>query len=447
MIEPRTLRGFRDVTPELAERREAMLATIRGVYADFGFRPIATPALEHLEILRGKGGDEQDRQMFTFTDQGGREVGMRFDLTVPLARFVAQHRGELDLPLRCYQIGPVWRGERPQKGRYREFVQCDADLIGSMHPAADAEILTMFHSALAALDVGECVLRINDRRVLNGALRAVGIVDKRVEALRALDKFDKVGAGGVAEELGELGVDADTADRLAGLPGLRGDDDDATLAALAELVAGDADGEAGVSSLRTVRSLLDAAGVPASGVQVDPAIARGLDYYTGTVFETTYVPDPEVGSVCSGGRYDDLTLVYSQERDPGVGGSIGIDRLLAAMGDRLPGGAAPEPLVVLSHVGDSQLVAALRFAAGLRNAGLRAEVYPDERGLKGQRKYAQRRGAALHVTFEGDPPSRARCQQLPGSGPLPSDTAEVVRGAWLATGGDPDSLELAGAGL
>ena len=131
MIEPRTLRGFRDITPELAERREAMLATIRGVYAAFGFRPIATPALEHLEILRGKGGDEQNRQMFTFTDQGGREVGMRFDLTVPLARFVAQHRGELELPLRCYQIGPVWRGERPQKGRYREFFQCDVDTVGS----------------------------------------------------------------------------------------------------------------------------------------------------------------------------------------------------------------------------------------------------------------------------------------------------------------------------
>lgn len=426
VIEPRTLRGFRDVGPETAERREAMLRTISGVYASFGFRPIATPALEHLEILRGKGGEEQDRQMFAFTDQGGREVGMRFDLTVPLARFVAQHRGELELPFRCYQIGPVWRGERPQKGRYREFVQCDADLIGAVHPAADAEVLTMFHRALAALEVGDCLLRVNDRRILNGALRALGVADRRVEALRALDKFDKVGAEGVREELAAIGLDADVAARLADLPTLRADDDAATLAALEAVVAGDADGEAGIASLRRVRDLLAAAGVPDDAVQVDPAIARGLDYYTGTVFETTYLPDPSVGSVCSGGRYDDLTLVYSNEPAPGVGGSIGIDRLLAAIGDRVPGAGRPAPLVVVSHVGEGQLRGAVAVAAALRGAGLRAEVYPDERGAKGQRKYAQRRGAQGYVSFEDPDGASARVQVLGGGGGATVATAEAA---------------------
>jgi histidyl-tRNA synthetase len=435
VIEPRTLRGFRDIPPELAERRDAALRTITEVYASFGFRPIATPALEYLEILRGKGGEEQDRQMFSFTDQGGREVGMRFDLTVPLARFVAQHRGELELPLRCYQVGPVWRGERPQKGRYREFVQCDADLVGVMHPAADAEVLTMFHAALTALDVGGVLLRVNDRRILNGALRVVGVADRRTEALRALDKFDKVGAEGVAAELADLGIGAVAAERLAALPTLRGADDQATFAALADLVADDEDGSAGVASLRRVRELLAAAGVPDADVAVDPAIARGLDYYTGTVFETTYLPDPEVGSICSGGRYDDLTLVYSDQRAPGVGGSIGIDRLLAAMGDRVPGGRRPAPLVVVAHVAE-HLEAAVRLAASLRAAGLRAEVYPEERGAKGQRRYAQRRGAQGLVTFAaGD------------DGDGPASEPVVVRVADLRGGGRDVAVHEAPAAL
>lgn len=416
IVEPRTLRGFRDLLPDVAEQREALLAGIRATYAAFGFRPIATPALEHLDVLAGKGGEEQDRQMFTFTDQGGREVGMRFDLTVPLARFVAEHHGQLELPLRCYQIGPVWRGERPQRGRYREFVQCDADLIGPEHPAADAEVLAMFHAALTGLGIGEVQLRVNDRRILNGLLDDLGLAERSVAALRALDKVDKVGVDGVLAELAEAGITGEVAERIVALPGARGADDAATLAGLAELVGGSEVGVEGLTSLRTVRELLADAGVPDAAVAVDPAIARGLDYYTGTVFETTYLPAPAVGSVCSGGRYDNLTLVYSKQRFPGVGGSIGIDRLVAAVleeeGRTL---VAERNLVVVAHGDDDELHAAVRLAARLRAAGLHVEVYPEQRAVKKQRQYALRRGAAGFVTFErgeGTDPAAARLQDL-----------------------------------
>ena len=414
IVEPRTLRGFRDLLPEVAEQREALLGRIRATYASFGFRPIATPALEHLEVLQGKGGEEQDRQMFAFTDQGGRDVGMRFDLTVPLARFVAEHHGQLDLPFRCYQIGPVWRGERPQRGRYREFVQCDADLIGPEHPAADAEVLTMFHAALSALEVGDVQLRINDRRVLNGMLDDLGLADRSVEALRALDKVDKVGADGVRAELAEVGIDGEAAERIVALPGARSDDDEATLAGLADLVGDGEVGAAGLASLRTVRALLSDAGVPDGAVAVDPSIARGLDYYTGTVFETTYLPAPGVGSVCSGGRYDNLTLVYSKQRFPGVGGSIGIDRLVAAVLEEEGRTLAPDrSLVVVGHADEAQLHHAVALATALRARGLHAEVYPEARAAKKQRQYALRRGAAGFVAFEDlDGVVGARVQDL-----------------------------------
>ena len=413
IVEPRTLRGFRDLLPDVAEQREVLLARIRATYAAFGFRPIATPALEHRDVLAGKGGEEQDRQMFSFTDQGGREVGMRFDLTVPLARFVAQHHGQLELPFRGYQIGSVWRGERPQKGRYREFVQCDADLIGPEHPVADAEILTMFHAALRGLEVGTFTLRLNDRRILNGLLERLGLADRSVEVLRSLDKVDKVGEDGVLSELDGLGVATADAQQILALPATRSGSDDDTLDALAELVAGTEAGTAGIEGLRTVRSLLADAGVPDDAVAIDPAIARGLDYYTGTVFETTYDDAPEVGSVCSGGRYDNLTLVYSKQRFPGVGGSIGIDRLVAAVLDER-GGSIPADghLVVVSHRGDDQLVAAVRLAAELRRAGLHVEVYPEDRAPKKQRRYAQRRGAAGFVAFEDDGTDEVRVQDL-----------------------------------
>src|SRR5262245_39483486 len=221
-IEPRALKGFRDTMPAAAAARNRMFRRIEAVFESFGYLPIDTPALEYAEVLKGKGGDESDKQMFEFEDQGGRRVALRFDLTVPLARFVAEHQAELAFPFRRYHVGPVWRGERPQKGRYREFTQCDADLIGAVGPAADAEVLTMFAGVYRALGVDGAVICVNDRRVLTGLLESVGIADRAVPVLRALDKWDKVGAEGVRLELVEAGISPEAVARVLALPAAAG---------------------------------------------------------------------------------------------------------------------------------------------------------------------------------------------------------------------------------
>ena len=343
LIEPRTLRGFADLPPTPALHRRRLLRVAEDTFASFGYDPIQTPALEHADVLKGKGGSESDKQMFEFDDQGGRPVALRFDLTVPLARFAAQHT-ELRPPLRLYQVGYVWRGERPQRGRYREFFQCDADVIGETGPGGDAEIVAMFTRALSRMDIGPFLMRVNDRRVLNGLLADLGLLDRAVPVLRGLDKIEKVGPDAVRDELAGAGVAGVAADRVLALAGARGGTDEQTFAAVTDLLAPDGEGRAALDQLRLVLDLARAAGAPPDALRVDPGIARGLDYYTGLVFETTLLSAPEVGSICSGGRYDDLAGLFTRQRLPGVGGSIGLSRLLAALegGDALPG-AGPGP--------------------------------------------------------------------------------------------------------
>jgi len=400
IITPRRLKGFRDALPDEALGREVLLRQIRSTFESYGFRPISTPALEHAEILRGKGSEETDRLLFEFRDHGDRAVGMRFDLTVPLARFVAEHQGELAFPLRCYQIGTVWRGERPQRGRYREFMQCDADIVGAVGPAADAEIIAMMHSALVDLAVGAFRIRVNDRRILSGLLELAGVADRATAVLRAVDKLEKVGDEGVRAELETLSVDADTVARITNLFGAAGTDDFATIDNLASEVGASETASAGIASLRTVRALLADAGVPHERVLVDPSIARGLDYYTATVFETTYLPAPDIGSVMSGGRYDHLARLFTKNEFPGVGGSIGIDRLLGAFeveGRTLETGS---DLVVVGSVSGAVTADVVRAAAELRAHGLAVESFVGDKPAKGQRRYAERRGAHLVATID-----------------------------------------------
>jgi histidyl-tRNA synthetase len=400
VIEPRTLRGFRDTMPEVAVHRTAMLATIERSFGSFGYSPIDTPALEYAQILKGKGGDESDKQMFEFTDQGGRNVAMRFDLTVPLARYVAQHQGRLTFPFRAYHVGYAWRGERPQKGRYREFFQCDADIIGVTGPVADAEMVTVIATTLASLDIGEFVLRVNDRRILNALLDDLGTVVEHAAVLRALDKLDKIGADGVAAELTEAGLTPSHAERVLDFAAAGQDSTAATLNALAEEMG--TAGDAVLDDLRTVFDLVAAAGVPEGRVRLDPSIARGLDYYTGIVYETSLVDHPEVGSISSGGRYDDLAGLYTNTALPGVGGSIGLTRILAALENDLAERRRPRPLVVIAHPADGDVVALVDLAARLRDGGLDVEQYPVTRKHKAQMRFADARGARLMLTLDAD---------------------------------------------
>jgi histidyl-tRNA synthetase len=404
LIEPRTLRGFADLLPTPALHRRRLLRVAEDVFSSFGYDPIQTPALEHADVLKGKGGSESDKQLFEFDDQGGRRVALRFDLTVPLARFAAQHP-ELRVPLRLYQVGYVWRGERPQRGRYREFFQCDADIIGETGPTGDAEILTMFAAALSRMDVGPFLLRVNDRRVLNGLLADLGLLDRAVPVLRALDKIEKLGPDAVRAELAESGVDGDAAERVLGFAAARGDTDEETFAAVGELLGQAGQGRAALAELRQTLVLAAAAGAPAGVLRVDPGIARGLDYYTGLVFETTLLAAPEIGSVCSGGRYDDLAGLFTRQRLPGVGGSIGLTRLLAALeGSRwLPEQARWRPLAVVTLGRDDDLRTLLGVADRIRATGaLDAEVYPTPVKHATQMRYADGRGARFVLTLDRD---------------------------------------------
>ncbi|MEY2747221.1 MAG: hypothetical protein RL112_2263 [Planctomycetota bacterium] len=393
LIEPRTLKGFRDYLPETMIPRERLMETARRVYRSFGFLPIDTPALEYEEILVGKGGAESDKQLYRFEDHGGRRVALRFDLTVPLARFVAEHHNDLGLPFKRYHIGTVWRGENTQRGRYREFVQCDFDTIGSTSIAVDIETGLVVHELLRAIGFERFEIRVNDRRVLNGVLERAGLADHAVPVLRALDKLDKIGPEKVAEEMASTaGASPAQARAILDLAEARGSNAE-VLERVRPLVAGTARGEAGLASLATLLGAMGAAGVPESRLRLDLSIARGLDYYTGTIYETVLSDLPGIGSVCSGGRYDDLASLYTKEKLPGMGASLGLDRLLAAMEElKLVDARRASAPLFLAYFDESRLADYQALAMRLRAAGIGVEFYPEPRKLGVQLKYADRRG-------------------------------------------------------
>ena len=410
-IEPRTLQGFRDYLPETMMPRERIMETARRVYRSYGFCPIDTPALELLEILTGKGSDETDRQIYRFEDAGGRQVGLRFDLTVPLARFAAAHINELGMPFKRYHIAPVWRGERPQAGRFREFVQCDFDTIGTESIVADIETALVIHELLVAIDVGEFSIRINNRQILNGLLDMHSLADKSVPILRALDKLAKVGADEVMKEMAQTaGVNAEQATRILEFAAIDGRAEDVLLQ-LDAMLAGNELGERGIARLRDMVAALRAAGLPEERFQLDVSIARGLDYYTGTIFETILRDLPSIGSICSGGRYDNLAELYTKQHLPGIGASLGLDRLLAALETlkRIEPVRAAAPVLV-TYFDKSALHDYLRIAGNLRAAGIGAELYPDPKKLGAQLKYADQRGFRVAIIAGSDELGRGACQ-------------------------------------
>jgi histidyl-tRNA synthetase len=410
-IEPRTLKGFRDYLPEAMIPREWLIDTARRVYRSYGFSPIDTPALEYLEILTGKGSAETDKQLYKFQDHGGRWVGLRFDLTVPLARFAAQHIGQLGTPFKRYHIASVWRGENTQRGRYREFMQCDFDTIGTLALAADIETTLVIHDLFQALGITEFTIHVNNRLVLTGMLERFGLADRSTPILRSLDKLAKVGREKVAEEMiavaGATPAQADSVLRLAEIHG----DNDHVLGELEKLVAGSQLGQAGVAKLADLLAAVLAAGVDAGRVRITPSIARGLDYYTGTVFETFLDQLPGIGSVCSGGRYDNLAGLYTKEQLPGIGASLGLDRLLAALEELalVQKVSTPAP-VFMPFFEATRLHDYLCLAAQIRAKNVGVELYPEPKKLATQLKYADRRGFRLAVIAGENEWAAGNCQ-------------------------------------
>ena len=398
LIQPRTLKGFRDYLPEAMIPREQLIGTAQQIYRSYGCSPIDTPALEYLEVLTGKASDETDRQLYKFQDHGGRHVGMRFDLTVPLARFAAQHVPKLGTPFKRYHIATVWRGENTQRGRYREFMQCDFDTIGTTSVAADIETGLVIHDLLRAIGFSKFTIRINNRMVLNGLLEKLGLASESTEVLRSLDKLSKIGRDQVAEEMvATSGATTAQADEVLKLSDLAGSNAE-ILAQVAPLVAGSETGEAGVERLNEVLAGIAAGGVEQQLVRVDVSIARGLDYYTGVIFETFLDDLPSIGSVCSGGRYDNLAGLFTKQELPGIGASLGLDRLLAAMEELKMLAKVHTPAPVFVPFFDRQRLGDyLELAAEIRAAGIGVEVFPEPKKLGQQLKYADSRGFSIAV--------------------------------------------------
>lgn len=372
-IQPKILKGFRDFLPQDEILRSDLIEKLTKTFRSYGFVPIDTPVLEYTEILLRKSNGETEKQMFRFEDNGGRDVAMRFDLTVPFARFTAQHKEELYFPFKRYHISKVWRGEKPQAGRYREFVQCDFDTVGSDSAVSDFETLSLMKEALSAIGVDEIKIHVNHRGIFNRFLKKLGLSEKSEDILRAVDKIAKVGEEKVSAELEEITGNADSSAKIIDyIKPLSSFEE--TLSHIEELAGGEDEDS---KRMKTIFSMMKAAGIEGT-YMLDPAITRGLDYYTGIVYETFLEKLPSIGSVCSGGRYDNLAGLYMKEKLPGVGSSIGLDRLIAGLSELGITNAKGSYLDVEIFNTDENLnVQYQELAAKLRKEGISVEVFPD----------------------------------------------------------------------
>lgn len=398
IVKPSTLPGFMELLPAQQIRFNRMMDTIRNVYERYGFVPLDTPVLEKTDVLLAKGGGETDKQVYRFT-KGETDVSMRFDLTVPLARYVAQHMNDLAFPFRRYQIGKVYRGEKNQKGRFREFYQCDIDVIGrgSLDPATDAEIPAIIWNVFTEIGLPAFVIRINNRKLVNGFFAHYGVAD-RPELLRAIDKLEKIGHEKVRRELMEAGIPDDTLEGVFAFMAIEGSNDE-IVRALDGLQINHPLFQEGLAELKQVTSLIRAFGVPDEAFAIELKIVRGLDYYTGTVYETLLKDYPEIGSVCSGGRYDNLAEYYTKEKLPGVGISIGLTRLFyqleqAGILGETASGSMTRVLVV--PIGDT-IETCARTASQFRAEGVVTEVFLEKAKIAKKMNYANRQGIPMVV--------------------------------------------------
>ena len=401
---PRTLSGFMELLPQPQQQMERMMQILQETYALYGFTPLDTPIIEASEVLLAKGGGETEKQIYRF-QKGDADLALRFDLTVPLAKYVALHGGELSFPFRRYQIGKVYRGERAQRGRFREFYQADIDVIGDgkLDIANEAEIPSIIYQTFTRLGLKRFQIRVNNRKILNGFYAMLGLTEQSGAIMRTVDKLDKIGPDKVRELLlSDCGLREDQAAEILKFIAITGSNVE-VLAALEGYMGRHELFDTGLSELKTVVKYLADFGVPEENFAVDLTIARGLDYYTGTVYETTLLDHPEIGSVCSGGRYDNLAEYYTDRQLPGVGISIGLTRLFYVLGEQgmlnpdLP--TAPADVLVLPMTED--LAPAISLSTRLRGAGVRTQLYTEQKKFKAKMNYADKIGVP-YVIFLGD---------------------------------------------
>jgi histidyl-tRNA synthetase len=401
---PRTLSGFMELLPQPQQQMERMMQILRETYALYGFTPLDTPIIEASEVLLAKGGGETEKQIYRF-QKGDADLALRFDLTVPLAKYVALHGGELSFPFRRYQIGKVYRGERAQRGRFREFYQADIDVIGDgkLDITNEAEIPSIIYQTFTRLGLKRFQIRVNNRKILNGFYAMLGLTEQSGAIMRTVDKLDKIGPDKVRELLlSDCGLREDQAAEILKFIAITGSNAE-VLAALEGYMGRHELFDTGLSELKTVVKYLADFGVPEENFAVDLTIARGLDYYTGTVYETTLLDHPEIGSVCSGGRYDNLAEYYTDRQLPGVGISIGLTRLFYVLGEQgmlnpdLP--TAPADVLVLPMTED--LAPAISLSTRLRGAGVRTQLYTEQKKFKAKMNYADKIGVP-YVIFLGD---------------------------------------------
>ncbi len=412
---------MRDFGPKQMAKRNFIFNTIRGVFQNYGFMPLETPAMENLSVLTGKYGDEGDRLLYKVLNSGDflskvngndlnqgqgvvlpkiAEKGLKYDLTVPFARYVVMNQHDLPLPFKRYQVQPVWRADRPQKGRYREFYQCDADVVGTTSLICEAEIVMMIRDVFTRLGITDYTIKINHRKILRGITEIIGAQDKETPFLVAIDKLDKIGIEGVKLELSKKGLPQQAIDQAVNIMDLKGSSRE-KLGELGQLLQESGAGIEGVKEMKEVLSIVEAFDLADDHVQLDVTLARGLSYYTGTIFEVK-VNNVDMGSVSGGGRYDDLTGVFGMPGLSGVGFSFGVDRLYDVMEELtlFPGDALEGTQALIVHFDESSRLYGLQVLKALRDSGIASEIYPDLSKPKKQFGYADKKGIP-HVVVIG----------------------------------------------
>lgn len=430
---PSIPKGTRDFSPVEMARRNYLFDTIKTVFKRYGFAPLETPSMENLSTLLGKYGEEGDKLLFKVLNSGNFlkgveleaiqaaaesdnpvvlgtqicEKGLRYDLTVPFARYVVQHQNELVFPFKRYQVQPVWRADRPQKGRYREFYQCDVDVVGTQSLLNEVELIQIVQDVFAALKIG-VTLKINNRKILYGIAETIGFADKMMDITVAIDKLDKIGIEAVNEELAGRGLSLEAIAMLRPILELTGDNRTKLAAITAIIGDRSATGARGIEEVTTILDYIEALGVTLP-VELDLSLARGLNYYTGAIFEVKALDFP-MGSICGGGRYDDLTGIFGMPDTSGVGISFGADRIYdVLLGlDLFPAETAQGGRALFVNFGGEEEIGALKLLRSVREAGIAAEIYPEAVKMKKQFDYAQRRGI-LYMVFVGEAELAAQC--------------------------------------
>ncbi len=441
IIKPRTLSGFMELLPGKQTQFERMLAVLRDTYSSYGFTPLDTPVIEDAQILLAKGGGETEKQIYRF-QKGDSDLALRFDLTVPLAKYVALHCNELAFPFRRYQISKVYRGERAQRGRFREFYQADIDIIGDgkLDILNEAEIPAIIYKVFRGFGLSRFQIRVNNRKILTGFYAMLDLADKSGDIMRTVDKLDKIGPDKVKAILLESGLTESQAQEILSFIAIRGTNAQ-VLAALENYAGRNELFDSGLSELKAVTENLSAFGVPEANFAVDLTIARGLDYYTGTVYETRLLDHPEIGSVCGGGRYDNLAGYYIDKPLPGVGVSIGLTRLFYVLDEQgllnpaLP--TAPCDALILPMTSD--VAPAIALAESLRSTGLKVQLYGEQKKFKQKMSYADKIGVPFAVLLGEDELAAGKCavkNMVTGEQVLltPEDAAMHIQNALLDNG-------------